>query len=262
MLYLCKSPNNDLGDLEKYLKTGKYAAVIMEPVSLVSPEPGYLQGVRGLCDTYDTILIFDELITGFRWALGGAQEYYGVTADIATYGKAIANGMPISVLTGKKKYMNELNDVFFSGTYLGDTLSIAAAISTIKELRDKRFDIYSHIWAQGERLQSSFNDYCRKISLDAEMFGLAPRHNIKFNVNDPTGAKDLFHQEMISNGVFVGTQVYVTWAHKHDHIDKTIDAIMRSLDVVKYAVENDKIDELVLGDRSSAIFKQQLGRST
>lgn len=247
---------NDPDDLERYLQTGKYAAVIMEPVSLEGPEPYYLTKVRKLCDKYDTILIFDELITGFRWSLGGAQAFYGVTADMATYGKAVANGMPISILTGKKKYMQELDKVFFSGTYLGDTLSIAAAIETIKEMKENHAEIYSHIWEQGSRLRESFNTYCREIGLNAVMYGMSPRHNIDFKVADPTGAKDLFHQEMIARGVFMGTQIYVTWAHKKEHIDKTIKAMKQSLQVVKRAIDENKIDMAIKGERSAPIFKK------
>ena len=95
--------------LEKLLKNGDVAGVIMEAQALTAPEPGYLEGVRELCDKYKVILIFDEVVTGYRWALGGAQEYYGVTPDLCCLGKAMANGMPISAIAGKKEYMQELN---------------------------------------------------------------------------------------------------------------------------------------------------------
>lgn len=247
---------NDLEDLERFLATGKYAAVIMEPVALEEPKPGYLKGVRDLCNKYNTILIFDEMITGYRWSLGGAQSYYGVTADMATYGKAVANGMPLAILAGKAKYMQELDKVFFSGTYLGETLSIAAAIATVKELRDRHEEIYPHIWEQGNRMQAAFNTYAHEIGLKAEMFGFGPRHNVKFDVPDAKGAKDLFHQEVIARGVFIGTQIYVVAAHKPEHIDKTIKAMKEALYVVKKAVDENKIDIMLKGERSAEIFKQ------
>jgi glutamate-1-semialdehyde 2,1-aminomutase len=253
---------NDLADLEKYLATGQYAAVIMEPVALEPPVKGYLKGVRALCDKYNTILILDEMITGFRWALGGAQEYYGITADIATYGKAVSNGMPLAVLCGKTKYMQELDKVFFSGTYLGDALSIAAAIETIKELKENHHEVYTHIWEQGERMAAAFNTYAREIGVDAEMFGTGPRHNIKFNVADASGAKDLFHQEMIARNIFMGTQIYICWSHTPAHIDKTIRAMKQSLNVVKRALVENKIDTMLRGDRSAAIFKQATAAKT
>ena len=249
---------NDLEDLEAYLKKNKYAAVIMEPSSLEFPKKDYLSGVRMLCDKYNVLLIFDEMITGFRWALGGAQEYFGVTADIATYGKAIANGMPISIIAGKRKYMKELDEVFFSGTYLGETLSIAAAISTIKEIKSIGPKFYEHIWREGDRLRISFNNYAKLIGLPAYMFGCGPRHNIKFELTNNTAVKDLFHQEMIKRGIFMGTQIYVTWAHKKKHIDKTIIAMKNSLYLVKKAIEDDNVDRLLSGSPSCNIFKSDI----
>lgn len=249
-------PYNDLPALENKLETGKFACVIMEPASLENPVPGYLEGVRELCFKYNTILIFDELITGFRWSLGGAQELYGVIPDMATFGKAVANGMPIALLAGKKELMMCLEDVFFSGTYLGDALSITAAIETIKELRDNKDVIYKHIWEQGDLLREGFNNECKRIKLDAEMFGLAPRHNIRFNVEDATGAKDLFHQEMVKQGIFMGTQIYVTAAHSPKDIQKTIKAMKKALKVVSKAVKKNNINSMLEGERSGAIFKR------
>lgn len=247
---------NDLPSLEVYLKTGDYAAVIMEPVALIDPKPGYLQGVRDLCDKYDTILIFDELITGFRWALGGAQQHYGVTADLATYGKAISNGMPLAVLCGKTKYMMELDEVFFSGTYLGDLLSIAAAIETIKELKEGADHIYPYIWNQGRRMSEAFNSYANEIGINAEMYGPGPRHNIKFSVDDAKGAKDLFHKEMISRDIFIGTQIYICMSHTEELIGETIKAMKQSLLSVKCALDSNTIDGALGGNRSADIFKQ------
>lgn len=250
---------NDLEDLEQRLKTNQYGAVIMEPVSLFRFKEGFLRGVRSLCDQYNTILIFDEMITGFRWSLGGAQEYYGVTPDIATFGKAVANGMPLAFVAGKEKYMQALNDVFYSGTYLGETLSLAAAIATINVLRKERHLAYEKIWSNGEKLSSSFNQHCKAIGLDAEMFGWGPRKNIKFGNKEAKGAKDLFLQEVISRGVFMGSQIYTSLAHSNTDIKKTILAIKDSLDVVCDAINNEKIDQVLRGTGSGANFKEALG---
>ena len=112
----------------------------MEPMLFEFPKPGFLEGVRELCTINGTLLIFDEMWTGFRFSLGGAQKYFGVDADLCTFSKAIANGMPLSVLTGKWKYMNYLEeDVFFFTTFGGECLSIAAALATISEM--ERFDV-------------------------------------------------------------------------------------------------------------------------
>lgn len=247
-------PYNNLEALEQKLSTGKFAALIMEPIQQEIPKPGFLEDARDLCDKHNTILIFDEMITGFRWALGGAQEYFGVTPDISTFGKAIANGMPLSVVLGKEKYMNELNKIFFSMTFGGEACSLAAAIETIKELKENREQIYSHIWGQGARLQSTFNNRAKMLGIDAEMTGQAPWHNVVFRMEDGDGFADLFRQEMIKQGVLMGRAIVTTWAHKNKHIDKTVMAIGHSLDVVGEAIENGGADQYLEGKRSFPIF--------
>lgn len=247
-------PYNNLELLEEKLKTKKFACMIMEPALLEGPEEGYLEGVRELCSKYGTVLIFDELVTGFRWALGGAQEYYGVTPDLATFGKAMANGMPISMLAGKKEYMKLLEEVFFSGTYLGETLSMAAALETIKELIEKRGRIYPHIWEQGNLLKDAFVNECNSLEIPGTMIGLGPVFNIRFDTSDPSLTKDLFHQEMVKRGIFWANAIYVTWAHKNKHIQKTINAMKESLKIVAKAIRENNIENMLEGERSVLIF--------
>lgn len=256
--YVERFPYNDLVALEEKLKTQKFACLIMEPTLLEAPTEGFLQGVRDLCNKYDVILIFDEMVTGFRWSLGGAQQYYNVTPDLATFGKAVANGMPISILAGKKEYMLALEDVFFSGTYLGETLSIASAIETVKILQANESEIYSHIWNSGTVLQKTFNDECGKFGLDGKMVGLGPVFRISFNTQDSSGAKDLFHQEMLKQGIFWGNAIYITWSHKEREIIKTQKAIKKALKVVAKAVKNNNIDPMLEGERSITIFQRTI----
>lgn len=254
--YVATFEYNNLASLESLLSSrDDIAAVIMEPMALEPPMPGFLQGVRKLCDKHNVILIFDEMITGFRWALGGAQEYYGVTPDLATFGKAVANGMPLAIVAGKKKYMGEFDHIFFSMTFGGEACSLAAAIETVKEMKEKRVEIFTHIWEQGSRLRVAFNEYSKAIGLDAEMIGESPRHNVLFRYEDSSGLKDVFHQEMVKRGVLMGTQIYTTWAHKHNDITQTINAMKESLYFVKLAsVEG--VEKYLEGERSNAIFKK------
>ena len=123
--------HGDLDEAERHLRSKLYACIIVEP----EENPAYLKKLREICSDTSTLLIFDEIITGFRFGLGGAQETYGITPDLATFGKAMANGMPISALVGLKKYMRHMDDICFSGTFFGETLSLAAAIATLKKLR-------------------------------------------------------------------------------------------------------------------------------
>lgn len=247
---------NNLDSLEQELKKADIAAIYMEPVSLDAPNPGFLEGVRKLADKYETILIFDEIVTGFRWSLGGAQKYYGVTPDIACFGKAVANGMPLSIIAGKKKYMKEFDHIFFSMTFGGEACSLAAAVETVKEMKEKEQEIFSHIWEQGTLLRTAFNEHCRLIDLNAKMIGCAPRHNVRFDTSDPNGCKDLFHQEMVRRGVLIGTQIYMTPAHTPKDVQHTIRAMRESLNIVKEAISKESVDLYLDGERSASIFKK------
>src|SRR3989344_1675727 len=131
---------NNLASLEKIFRHYKnqVAAVIMEPMSYEEPKNNFLQKVKALAHKHDALLIFDEVITGFRFDLGGAQKLFRVTPDLAAFGKSMANGMPISALVGKRQYMEKVKDIFYSFTQGGELLSIAAAIATIREMETKK----------------------------------------------------------------------------------------------------------------------------
>jgi len=120
------------------------AAVILEPVGLVEPRDGFLPQVRDLTRKEGAVLIFDEVVTGFRLALGGAQAYYGVVPDLACVGKAMGNGYPIAAVVGRRHIMELFDEIFFSFTFGGETLSLAAAKATLEELREK--NVIAHLW--------------------------------------------------------------------------------------------------------------------
>jgi len=246
---------NNVEDIENKLKTNKYAAVIMEPVSLEEPKEGYLQKVRELCTQYNTILIFDEMVTCFRWALGGAQEYFHVVPDIATMGKSIGTGMPLAFIAGRKKIMSEFEHIFFSSTYSGETLSLAAGIATIKEMKNKKDEIYAHIWSQGNRVKDNFNSKCKYFGLNAAMIGMAPRMNIRFY--DGANIKDLFYQEMLKRKILIGSQFYITWATKAKHIDKIISATNESLEILSKAISEGNVDKCFEGQHAIQIFNRR-----
>lgn len=155
---------NDLAAAEVVLSTEKVAAIIMEPVlqniGIVKPQQGYLEGLRTLCDQYGTLLIFDEVKTGFRHALGGYQSVCGVMPDLSTFGKAVANGYPLGVVGGKQEYMqyfahqDKARRVLMAGTYNGHPVPVAAAIATLKLLRDNENEIYNGLEEKGARLQA------------------------------------------------------------------------------------------------------------
>ena len=187
--FLIVLPWNDADILRTTLQTHGHelAALIMEPVmcnnSCIPPQPGYLEAVRELCTTYGIVLIFDEVITGFRLALGGAQTYFGVTPDLATFGKAMANGFPIACLAGKRHLMESIAklQVNHSGTYNANVMVTAAAVATIRELQ--RLD-YQRIHQLGETLMSGLRDLAAKFEQSVLIQGYGPAFHLAFTERD------------------------------------------------------------------------------
>lgn len=244
---------NNLKSLEEELEKRPVAAVMMEPQALTPPKPGFLEGVRKLCDKYGTLLIFDEVVSGFRWGIGGAQKYYEVTPDLCCLGKAIANGMPLSAIVGKKKYMQELNHIFFSMTFGGECLSLAAAIETIKELKTKD---YNHIWELGDLLDKGIKEAAKKYDIKINLAGSAPRHNLSFpsTYEDPQGMKAVFYQEMVKQGIFFPNVIYIQFSHTKKDINKTIQAADKSFKFLKDNLDN--LDNVLEGKKSIDIFRK------
>ena len=244
---------NDLNSLNTVLKTHSCAAVIMEVQALTPPDPGFLEGVKKLCNEHNALLIFDEVVTGFRWDLGGAQKYYNVTPDLACFGKAMANGMPISAIAGKAEFMKELDHAFFSMTFGGECLSLAASIATIKELQNRD---YSHIWKLGSLFESGMSDLATKHDLDIVFAGSGPRHNLTFsdNYKDSSGMRDLFYQEMVKQQILFSNVLYINFAHTENDIIKTIESADNAFKIVKENISS--IDKVLEGKRSVAVFRK------
>lgn len=254
---------NNLENLEEEIKKWNPACVIMEACALTNPDNGFLEGVRELCTKNNIILIFDEIVTGFRWSLGGAQEKYGVIPDMCTIGKAMANGFPISAVCGRKDIMDEFNHIFFSMTFGGELCSIAASISTIEILKTKD---YNYIWDLGEKLHKGITDSIPEMNIFTKgedynpisgmLRGEPPRHHMSL-YNIKTGdylSKNVFYQEMIRKGILWGNVIYVTFAHTEDHINYTIKCAKDSLDFI---YDNRKDLESVLDGKPSVdIFRK------
>ncbi|HEY4240291.1 MAG TPA: aminotransferase class III-fold pyridoxal phosphate-dependent enzyme [Kofleriaceae bacterium] len=210
---------NDLASLEAALAGGNVACVILEPTTVEAPRPGFLAGVRELCTQHGALLVFDEMWTGFRLSLGGAQEHYGVRADLATYSKAIANGMPLSVLAGRAEVMRVFEqDAFFYTTFGGEALSLAAAEATLGELR--RRDVPASLARQGTRLREGYTAICRERGYEfTSCTGMAARPLVGFQTPDPLLAKSFVQQELIRRGVLWSGFHNLAWAHRDGDID-------------------------------------------
>ena len=216
---------------------GEIAAIIMEPSRTDEPCIGFLEGVRRLADEAGAVLIFDEVITGFRLALGGAQERYGVIPDIATFGKAMSNGHPIAAICGKREVMQDAATMFISSTYYSDPSCMVAAIATIRELRDK--NALAHIWGVGQMLKDGFNALAAKRGLEATCDGPPCVTHPHFHC-PPELAKPLttlYLQEMLRGGILAATVNYICFEHSPEDIAAFLEAADGAFAIMKRALD-------------------------
>src|SRR3954451_14846964 len=169
---------NDLEDVRATLERHEVAAIIVEPVAHNSPgllpREGFLEGLRGLCDETGALLIFDEVITGFRHHIGGYQAIAGVLPDLSTFGKAIANGFPLAAIAGRREYMErftttDTGDVHFGGTYNGNAVAVEAGLATIEQLEDGR--VHAHVFELGERMRRGLDEIAARAGVPAVVGG-------------------------------------------------------------------------------------------
>jgi glutamate-1-semialdehyde aminotransferase len=234
------------------------AAIILEPFIFQAPENNFLQDLRALCDEKGIVLIFDEMWTGFRIALGGAQEYFGVDADMATFSKAIANGMPLSVLTGKKEFMKVFEqNVFFFNTFGGEALSLAAGKATIEFM--KKHNVVEHLDKQGKKLKEGYNDIARSLGMDyTDCSGYNCRTIISFDekAGNPLLQKSILQQEMIKRGILWMGFHNVSYSHSDEDVDYTLKVYEQALPVLKKAVEDGNLEQFLDGEPIQPTFRK------
>ena len=232
---------NNLAQLEELMAAhgSDTAAVIMTPFGhpnhqkMQVPAPGFLEAVKALAHKYGAVLVYDEIRTGFRVSMGGAQKYYGVTPDLTVLGKAIANGYPISVVTGKKEIMMAAaSKLFISSTFFPNSESFVAALKTIEILeRDK---VLENIWEKGKGFMNGIQALIDKHNVGAELSGIPPMFYITFKA-DETGAykakRTDFYTELIRKGFFFTPfhHGYISYRHTQADLDLTLKAIDESL---------------------------------
>src|SRR5262249_46485522 len=196
-------PYNDPASLAASLDADT-ACVLLEPVVFEKPAPGYLEEIQSLGRKTGTLLVFDEMWTGFRLALGGAQERFGVSPDLATYSKAIANGMPLSVLTGRRDVMALFEkDVFFFTTFGGETLSLAAAKACVA--KRARENVPAHLERVGAIVREGYNRLAAELGIApwTRCFGMDARTIVAFDgsAGDPLVLKSFVQQELLRHGI-------------------------------------------------------------
>ena len=237
---------NNLEEVENLFDqhNGEIAAVIIEPVAgnmgCIPPEPGFLQGLRKLCDEHEAILIFDEVMTGFRLAKGGVQERLGVDADLVTLGKVIGGGMPVGAFGGKKKVMQSiapLGDVYQAGTLSGNPLAVRAGLTTLSILNTTP-SIYEQLEERGKQLRNGFSEILSKKNIEHTIncigsmisifFGKGPIKNFADVNHTKTALFNKFFHHMLNEGVYLPPSAYESWfltaALSDADIDHTLSA--------------------------------------
>jgi len=260
-------PYNDLAVLRELFDQypGRIAGVILEAEAGDPPGPGFLSGVKLLCERAGAVLIFDEMITGFRWHLGGAQKFHGVVPHLSTFGKAIGNGFALSALAGKKEMMrlggleHDRDRVFLlSTTHGAETHALAAAIETIRIYRNQ--DVVGFLWQQGEILRQLINRSIAQNRLEG-FFEIRGRPcNLVFatrdeNRNPSQGFRTLFLQEMIRRGVIAPSFV-VSFSHCELDIERTAEAVSEALVVYRKALD-EGVDKYLEGRSVKPVFRRR-----
>lgn len=235
------------------------AALILEPFIFEAPKPGFLQELAEVCKANGTLLIFDEMWTGFRIALGGAQEYFDVKADLAVFSKACANGMPIALLTGRADVMELFNsEVFSYTTFGGEALSLAACIATINELRDK--NVPQYLDEKGALLKDGYNQLAIELGMDkyTRCIGFNCRSMVTFTPEAGNGLelKTLMQQEMIKRGVLWAGFHNMCYSHTDQDINYTLEAYRAVLPIVKEAILSGDVKSYLKGEVLEAVFRK------
>jgi len=252
---------NDIASLEKIFAENpqQIAAVILEPVGVVEPQNQFLEKVKDLTHRNGALLIFDEIVTGFRMDMGGAQKYYHVVPDLACFGKAMGNGMPISCVVGKKDLMKIFDDIFYSFTFGGECLSLAASIATIQEMKKKK--ALKKMWSLGKILKDGYNKLVADLGLQelSECIGLPVHSVILFKESagvNPLHLRTLFQQEAIQRGILAIGVHNICYSHTESDIKKTLKAYQETLGIIKKAVSEGDLMKYIKGKIVQPVFRK------
>ena len=246
---------NDLASLELLFDANpdRIAAIVLEAEKYTSPAPGYFAGLRDLCDRHGAVFILDEMITGFRWHIGGAQARYGIEPDLSTFGKALANGFSVSALAGKRDLMrlgglnHDLERVFLlSTTHGAETHGLAAAIATMQVYRSE--PVIETLWSRGERLAAGLTSAATSAGVADHVPILGPPCCLVFGSRDETGQpsqpyRTLLMQELIKRGI-LATSLVINYSHTEADIDRTIEAFEGAFAVYRLALDEGIVEYL------------------
>jgi glutamate-1-semialdehyde 2,1-aminomutase len=251
---------NDIATLEAVFKQwpGQVAAVILEPMNIAEPVDGFLEKVQEITRSNGAVLVFDETITGFRFDNGGAQALFGVTPDLATFGKGLANGYPLSAVAGRAEIMRLMEEVFFSFTFGGETLSLAASLATMEKLQ--REPVVDTLRRQGNKILAGLARLQQQFGTD-QIFSLSGNPVWSFFAIKDVAPysmwqiKTLFLQEMFARGILTLGTHNLSYAHSDEDIAKLFSAYEEVLPLIKEAVSGGKLEAMLRCKPLEPLFK-------
>lgn len=251
---------NNIDSLHNIFKKwpGQVAAVILEPMNAVTPENGFLENVKELAQRNGTVLIFDETITGFRFANGGAQEHFGVIPDLATFGKGLANGYPVSAVAGRAEIMRLMEEVFYSFTFGGEALSLAAALATMNKLQ--RCPVVETLKTQGVKVMEGTRELIERHGI-GHIISLSGHPSWPFLLFRDAGSysqweiKTLFLQEMFARGILILSTHNMSFSHSDTDIGRLLSVYGEVFPILKDAVDGSVLERRLRCKPLEPLFK-------
>ncbi len=251
---------NDLASLQQLLEQyeGEFAAVVLEPMNVALPAPGFLEGVKELAHRHGALLVFDETITGFRYANGGAQQLFGVTPDLATFGKGLANGYPVAAIAGRREIMKLMEEIFFSFTFGGETLSLAAARATLRKLKAE--PVVETIRERGQAVIDGLQALIDEAGL-GDVFCIGGHPSWSFLIiRDARGAtsfeiKTLWMQEILARGILSVGSHNISYAHTEKDVAHLLSVYREVLPMIGELLNRGRLREALRCEPLVPLFK-------
>lgn len=249
----------DADMLEQLLRRmdGEVACIIMEPMRTEMPPPGYLEAVRDLASRHGVVLIFDEVSSGFRIALGGVQEFTGVKPDLSVFAKAISNGYPMGAVVGRRDLMQPVERMFVSSAYWDDSIGIVAALTTLRELEHR--NAVAHFNRIGSLFKEGINQVADEAGLEAECTGVPAHPGIRFRIDDPElnrKVTTLFIQENAKRGVILAPGFFLNCAHDDEAVHLTVGVVRESMGVIARGLRTGNVDQLLECPTQQELFRR------
>ena len=254
---------NDYEGLEQIFEDNKneIATIVLEPTMYEKPQNNFLNKVRQIANQNDSLLILDEIVTGFRFDLGGAQKYFNIKGDLVCFGKGMGNGLPISSITGTTEFMKTFDKLWVSSTNNSENISLAGTNAVIKEMEEKK--TIAHCWDTGKKLFEGWNKTVKKFDLDAKMYGYPIRMHLQcFDSNkiESISMKSVLLQEMVKKGIFMSVlgATFICYSHSEEDVKNTLSALENACEFVTKNVKNSNYDEFLEGVTPKSIWSMKI----